>query len=83
MGKKGAGRRLRLDKGNKAKGKKPPAGAPERRPGWRVAGKAVKATLPATMEGSASQMSGSLYGEEWNAARAREKNTRAEQRGGK
>lgn len=35
------------------------------------------------MEGSASQTSGTPYGEEWNAARARAKNTRVEQRGGK
>lgn len=74
---------MHLDKENKTKEKKPAVAAPEQRSGWRAVGEAVKASLPATMEGSASQTSGTPYGEEWNAARAREKNTRVERRGGK
>lgn len=57
--------------------------ATEQRSGWRAVGEAVKASLPATMEGSASQTSGTPYGEEWNGARAREKNTRVERMGRK
>lgn len=74
---------MHLDKKNKMKEKKPAVAAPEQRSGWRAVGEAVKASLPATMEGSASQTSGTPYREEWNAARAREKNTRVELRGGK
>lgn len=74
---------MHLDKENKRKETKPAVAAPEQRSGWRAVGEAVKASLPATMEGSASQTSGTPCGEEWNAARAREKNTRVERRGGK
>lgn len=74
---------MHLDKENKRKETKPAVAAPEQRSGWRAVGEAVKASLPATMEGSASQTSGTPYGEEWNGARAREKNTRVERRGGK